>query len=421
MIRLIEALNYCCLKHVRHQLNDFHVLVGPNASGKSTFLDVVAFLRSLVSDGLDAAIEERTTDFHDLLWHRSGTRFELALELGIPDEQKQLLPTERDFSRVRYEVAIGFPEAEHKDVSILSERVVLKEAARTKQRDKQRSLFPQSFTPPETIIEPKVRKGIKTVVNKIYRGNDYFYAETGSGWDHSFRFRVGPRKSALASLPEDETKFPASAWLREILEKGVQKMKLDRAAMQGPSPPQMRFGFAPDGSNLPWIVESLQREHPDRFSDWVQHVRSALETIESVGTVERSEDKSRFLTVDFANNMAVPSWMLSYGTMRLLALSIMAYTPAAHGIWLIEEPENGIHPLGVQTVFDSLSSVSNGQVLLATHSPLILNLADPAQVLCFASTDEGATDIVSGAEHPRLREWRGDENLGALFAAGILQ
>ena len=42
MFTLIEALNYRCLRYVRQPLGDFRVLVGPNASGKTTFLDVVA-------------------------------------------------------------------------------------------------------------------------------------------------------------------------------------------------------------------------------------------------------------------------------------------------------------------------------------------------------------------------------------------
>ena len=32
----------------------------------------------------------------------------------------------------------------------------------------------------------------------------------------------------------------------------------------------------------------------------------------------------------------------------------------------------------------------------------------------------GATDIVVGSQHPKLREWRGEENLGVLFAGGVL-
>lgn len=48
MIRLIEALNFRCLRYVKQELGPFHVLVGPNASGKTTFLDVIAFLGRMV-------------------------------------------------------------------------------------------------------------------------------------------------------------------------------------------------------------------------------------------------------------------------------------------------------------------------------------------------------------------------------------
>ena len=71
-------------------------------------------------------------------------------------------------------------------------------------------------------------------------------------------------------------------------------------------------------------------------------------------------------------------------------------------------------------MFQSLSSVYDAQVLLATHSPVILSAAEPKQVLCFKKTDEGATDIVRGDEHPALKEWRGETTLGSLLAAGVL-
>lgn len=37
MITLVEALNYRCLRCVRRPLKPFHVLVGANAFGKTTF------------------------------------------------------------------------------------------------------------------------------------------------------------------------------------------------------------------------------------------------------------------------------------------------------------------------------------------------------------------------------------------------
>jgi predicted ATPase len=103
-----------------------------------------------------------------------------------------------------------------------------------------------------------------------------------------------------------------------------------------------------------------------------------------------------------------------------MALTLPAYLPGFQGVFLVEEPENGIHPRAVETLFQSLSSVYDAQVLLASHSPVILSIAEPEQVLCFKKTEDGATDIVAGSEHPALRTWQGETSLGVLFAAGVL-
>jgi hypothetical protein len=71
-------------------------------------------------------------------------------------------------------------------------------------------------------------------------------------------------------------------------------------------------------------------------------------------------------------------------------------------------------------MYQSLSSVYDAQILMATHSPVILSAAKPDDVLCFGKTEEGATDIVRGSEHPELSDWRGEVDLGTLFASGVL-
>ena len=43
MIRRLQALNYRCLRYVDVPLDRFRVLVGPNASGKSTLFDALDF------------------------------------------------------------------------------------------------------------------------------------------------------------------------------------------------------------------------------------------------------------------------------------------------------------------------------------------------------------------------------------------
>lgn len=437
MLKLVEALNFRCLKYVSRPLGPFHVLVGPNASGKTTFLDVVAFLGSLVSEGLEAAISERTQNFVDLLWKRGGRsesfgarkpasfdprsgvadRFELAIEAAIPAALRERL-ARGEHDTIRYEIALG-TDPSTQEVGIFAEKALLKEG-KPRERE-QRSLFPAENEAPETILTPTGR-GARTVINKVPHGNDNFYSEvyeaSGKGWAPAFK--LGPRKSALGNLPEDESKFPVTTWLKRLLSEGVQQFVLNSLLIRKASPPGQLRGFKSDGSNLPWVVDRLERDHPSRFRDWISHVRSALPDLETVWTVERPDDKHRYLILRYQGGLDIPSWVASDGTLRLLALTLPAYLPDFKGIYLIEEPENGIHPSAVEAVFQSLSSVYDAQILLATHSPVILSLAGAKNVLCFGRTAQGATDIVSGDQHPALIDWKGEVNLSELFAAGVL-
>ena len=81
-----------------------------------------------------------------------------------------------------------------------------------------------------------------------------------------------------------------------------------------------------------------------------------------------------------------------------------------------EEPENGVHPLALEGIRDSLSSAYEAQVLVTTHSPSLLALVEPPEILCFDKNAEGASDIVRGSEHPLLRDWRGSIDKAVLFA-----
>ena len=79
--------------------------------------------------------------------------------------------------------------------------------------------------------------------------------------------------------------------------------------------------------------------------------------------------------------------------------------------------------MAIDCLYQSLSSVYDSQVLLATHSPVVLKLTTPEKVLCFAKNEEGATDIVRGNKHPRLKNWQqdvSDTDMELLFVKGVL-
>ena len=84
MITLVEALNYRCLHFVQRRLTPFHVLVGPNASGKTSFMDAIGFLSDLVSDGLERALLERTPTPEELLFQRRELRSNSQSKQGSP-------------------------------------------------------------------------------------------------------------------------------------------------------------------------------------------------------------------------------------------------------------------------------------------------------------------------------------------------
>lgn len=427
MISRIEALRYRVLRFVSQPVEPFQILVGPNASGKSTFLDTVAFLGDLLRAGPTkaifgdrrAGIGQRAPDPRHLFWMGQGGSFQLAVELPIPEDRRQLLPNGQ-YSTARYEAAIGSRPGTDQ-VNLLAETLWLR-SGENDPKPPQRTLFPAPPPAPESLLPPAGKKtppGWKKVVNKIEEsGNDYFFSET-SGWNNPFR--LGPTKSALANLPEDEARFPVATWVKRTLLDGVQRIALNSDAMRRPSPPGETQGFVPDGSNLPWVVHRLEtKESRDRLQAWVDHLKIALPDLEAISTKERREDRHRYLVLRYANGLEAPSWLVSDGTLRLLALTLLAYVPGLSGIYLIEEPENGIHPRAVEAMFQSLSSVYTAQILCATHSPVILSMARPEQILCFGRDGSGATDIVRGADHPKLKEWRGEVDLGTLFASGVL-
>ncbi len=334
-----------------------------------------------------------------------------------------MLP-ESKFDRIRYEVRLGLTN-DTQEHAIHEERVILLDDGHSRKslNGILRLEFPEFKNEGHKIINQKYNSTFyKQIIKKQEGGNDNFYPEnrkdTGGGWIPSFK--LGIKKSALGNLPADITKFPFSSWLKNLLNDGVQMFILNSLDIRKASPPGQSKKFKPDGSNLPWVIDDFKKRDLSAYHSWTDHIRTALPDIKEVITVERPDDKHRYLKILYNNGIEVPSWLVSDGTLRLLALTLPAYLPDFEGVYLIEEPENGIHPEAMETVFQSLSSVYNAQILLASHSPVILSLVELEDVLCFAKTDEGVTDIVKGNEHPMLKNWKGETNLSVLFAAGVL-
>jgi len=386
MFRRIEARDYRCLRSVGQSINPFEILIGSNASGKSTFLDVVAFLGTLVSAGLEAAVEERTSNFHDLVWGRDGDSFELAVEATIPEDRRTGMPVLGD--TIRYKVGIRLDTSTEK-LHIATESVIVYRFG---------------------VDEPTGTEVIsRSSVLLLHSESTHLRYE-----------REQPHRnySSLYNVVSD-AEFPATAWLRERLRTGIQPVTLDLEELRKPSPPAVSDASQSRGSYLARSVAQLRNRNAGQFNAWLAHVRTVFPDIKDIKTILRDDDRHRYIMIDYQNGVSVPSWMVSDGTLRLLALTLLAYAPDFNGVYLIEEPENGVHPAALQAIYESLSSVYDGQVLVASHSPVLLSMAKPEQLLCFIKTPDG-TQIIRGSEHQALRDWQGEVSLGMLAASGIL-
>lgn len=424
MIRTIEVLNYRALRYVKVDVANFQVLVGPNASGKSTLFDVISFVRDMLEAGLERAffgdarlgITPRCFNPKDLTWCGHGGDIEIVLEIELPDDLKETV----GYPLARYELAIATDVIGFKTETLWLRRPRGNGQSKT---GPQTSLFPEAKLLPDSgtvVRQPHQRtpSDWRKIIAKISKtGNDYFKAEV-SDWNN--QFRLGPSRSALSSLPEDEQKFKASIWVKRFLMENVFRLVLNAETIRLPAAVGVSTAFSHDGSNLPWVVHNLQENDSERFDQWVAHVQTALPDLEAISTAQRPDDLARYVKVRYRNGFSAPAWLLSDGTLRLLALTLLAYARPPASVLLIEEPENGIHPPAMDTVLQALQSYYNGQIFCATHSPVVLSQVEAHDLLCFARAADGSIAVVRGEDHPRLKEWQDNLDLATLFASGIL-
>ncbi len=106
-----------------------------------------------------------------------------------------------------------------------------------------------------------------------------------------------------------------------------------------------------------------------------------------------------------------------------MALTLLSYASGENGgdIFLVEEPENGLHPLAIQVAFEALSQpLRNAQFLCATHSPIFLAHTGLAQALVFRRAPGGHAVVRRGEEIEELRDWAGSASVSDLFVTGVL-
>lgn len=411
MFSRLEVRGYRSLKAVDTALRPFQVVVGPNASGKTTLLETLDLLGRIMRGRGDVreAVLSVAPNFHDLLWRGEGRGFTLIVEAPLPDRLRPALDGGAGaFDAVAYRLSVSL-DPESDEIGIDDEMLLLFRNLEMESDDRSARL-------PATM---------KLITRPHENGATAFYfPDEGDASDAEafapFRSRLDARTSALQATPADGRGYRVAEWLRGVLADGVRRIDLEDRVLAAPAPPGLGSVPLPDGANLPRVLAALRRD-ATRFGFWLRHVRSALPELRDVEVVERPEDRATYLRLTYDNGARVPSWLVSAGTLRLFALTVLPYIATEDVVYLIEEPETGIHPRALEAVMESLRSIYGGQVLATTHSLLVVNLVEVEELLCASLGAEGETVLVPGPLHPVLaRQGGGGSSLGTLFASGSL-
>jgi predicted ATPase len=185
--------------------------------------------------------------------------------------------------------------------------------------------------------------------------------------------------------------------------------------------------LTPTGDNLAAVLDRLI-SGPDRTAiiRLEEALHKAIPTLRGIAlpTVEGAPGaKTLEFVLDTPNKaqpVTIPCAHASDGAMLLTAFLALAFSDEP-GMILIEEPENGLHPSRLHEVFDMLRDISDGkvgnaprQIIVTTHSPLLLNYARPEEVRIVQRDPERGTQVTPMSAVPDV------DKLLEEFAAGEL-
>lgn len=465
MITRLEAVRYRCFERLGIDLGDFRVLVGANGAGKTTLLDLPCVLGELLkADNLATTFvvrrgeqPARAGSLRELIFARRGDDFSLAIEAKLSEEVRRkwahsliararpkskagkLLATidasdpdeamrrrqDRWPTHIRYELRLEvFNERE---LNVKNEYLFV---------------FAEATAPDRAFgglhgehADGKVDWHF--ILRREYGGLAEFTTEVDPIKGTSSRteaMQVKPNILAMSAVKYRPDAYPAARGLYELLTEHAVFLDPAWDRLRAASPPGQEKVIVPSALNLPWLALDLKCEGlpPDAtsdekvayrsegYADWIAHVKTALPQVDDLDVREREDDHHAYFVVSYRGGFKVPSSGLSDGTLRILTLTLLPYLTRAPSFLVVEEPENGIHPQAITAVMQSLSSLYHSQVLVSSHSPIVLADARLDHLLCAQLSADGGVEIVAGNEHPHLQSWRGEISLGTLFAAGIL-
>ncbi|MBX7194650.1 MAG: ATP-binding protein [Sandaracinaceae bacterium] len=176
-------------------------------------------------------------------------------------------------------------------------------------------------------------------------------------------------------------------------------------------------GFLASGYGLPGTLARIFNANDEALATTNRRLSETFPTIAKLRVEPRGSAQWQ-ISVTLASGVRVAVEELSDGVLYWLAFESLRYLED-EWLLLLEEPENGLHPSRIAEVMSTIKHVvaeSKGriQVVMATHSPLVINELEPDQVTLVTR------DVERGTQVTPMRQTKNFEERSKVYALGEL-
>ncbi len=184
----------------------------------------------------------------------------------------------------------------------------------------------------------------------------------------------------------------------EGLAPGAKIVRFDPDSMRRESdliPTGEGMGFLDDrGFGLAAMVDAVRERSNKDFSELEERVCGMFDDIRDLQTKTMKENNRKVLGVRLRDGTEVGAEHLSEGLLYFIAFAALPYLSPT-SMLLVEEPENGLHPARIKEIMVILREISKTtQVVVATHSPLVINELEEEEVSVVWRTREEGTKVI---------------------------
>jgi predicted ATPase len=154
------------------------------------------------------------------------------------------------------------------------------------------------------------------------------------------------------------------------------------------------------GKGLVDELVDILHNNRQKFDELESRFAQFVPNIKRIALPRRENQIFALELIDKYSGHHIPAWDVSDGTLRILAFLAALYQENTPSIICFEEPENGIHPWLLSKIVELLKVISTEgitgkpvQVIITTHSPVLLSYVEPNQVRAVELDSEGKTQI----------------------------